>query len=147
VPAPLGERDRQDLRRLRDQVGREVKEWTLEEVVGQFTLAAEKSTALAYKGKDPGLAWTIQRDLARLLREFGLVGEQDQSGFAVTLTAIGEGYQRATAALSRALDPRLTGEVVEAEASPSRLLTIPEPVKDPRPEPETPGQEGPEQSP
>jgi len=104
---------RMDLKRLRETIGREVQEWTLQEVLGQLALSAEKCTSLAMKEEDPGLAWTIQRDFAKLLKEFGVIGSsEDRSGFKLTIEGIGEGYERARLLLGQALDPRLTGEVV-----------------------------------
>ena len=101
---------RKDLQRIREQVGREVTEWSMPEVLGQVVMSAERCTAMAMKSKDPGLAWTIQRDLAKLLKEFGVVGESDKrSGFKLTLESIGEGYERARGVLSQQLDPVLTG--------------------------------------
>lgn len=110
---------RMDLKKVREEVGREVREWTTSEVVGQLALMAEKTTAAAMKQEDPGLAWTIQRDLAKLLKELGVVRpEVDRSGFRMTVEAIGDGYERAREALQLALNPVLTGQQV----------TVPRPV-------------------
>ena len=101
---------RKDLRTLREELGREVREWSLEEVVGQLSMVAEKTTAHAMKAEDPGLAWTIQRDFARLLKELGVLQPQgDRTALRLTVEAIGDGYERAKEALSLALDPTLTG--------------------------------------
>ena len=51
---------------------------------------------------------------ALLLKELGVVGpEQNKDSMTITIESIGQGYERARKVLSRALDPRLTGEVVE----------------------------------
>lgn len=101
---------RMDLKQIREEVGREVREWSTAEVVGQLALVAEKTTAQAMKQDDPGLAWTIQRDLAKLLKELGVIRpEVDQAGFRLTVESIGSGYDRARQALSQALNPALTG--------------------------------------
>lgn len=110
---------RKDLRALREELGREVREWSMEEVVGQLSMVAEKTTAHAMKADDPGLAWTIQRDFARLLKELGVLRPAgDQSGLRLTVEAIGEGYDRAKEALSLALNPTLTGMHPQAKAPP-----------------------------
>ena len=107
---------RKDLMKIRAELGREVKEWTLEEVLGDLALAADKCSAQAMRQEDPGLSWTIRRDFAKLLKAFGVVQNSDErSSMTLTIEGIGEGYERARAALIRGLDPRLTGEVVEIE--------------------------------
>lgn len=124
---------RTDLQRLRETLGREVKEWTLTEVLGDLALAADKCSAQAMRQEDPGLSWTIRRDFAKLLREFGVIGsDRDRNALTITLEGIGEGYERARAALSRGLDPRLTGEVIDVEATvsddPDRRVPPPLPL-------------------
>lgn len=112
---------RNDLKQLRDQMGREVQQWTLAEVLGQLAMTAERCQAMAMKQSDPGLAWTIVRDHMKLLKEFGLIEPtRDPSGFRLTVEAIGSGYERARTALEQALDPRLTGAV-----SPPDLPALP----------------------
>ena len=101
---------RMDLRQIRKELGREVREWGLDEVLGQTVMAAEKYQTLAIKHEDPALAWSIQRDLVKLLRDLGVVGrDQDRDGLRITVEAIGSGYERARKVLGQALDPRLTG--------------------------------------
>lgn len=121
---------RMDLKQLRDERGREVRDWTLNEVLGDVALTAEKCAAQAMKGNDPGLAWTIKRDFAKLMKEFGVIEPtRDESGFRMTIEGIGQGYEKARRALTLALDPRLTGEVidVDGEARPAKpkLPTLP----------------------
>jgi len=119
---------RMDLKEIRDERGREVKEWTLSEVLGDVALTAEKCAAQAMKNSDPGLAWTIKRDFAKLMKDFGVIEpSRDESGFRMTIESIGQGYEKARRALTLALDPRLTGEVIDVEASPStpNLPTLP----------------------
>ena len=107
---------RRDLQAIRTEVGRIVRGYTIEEVLGQLALASEKCTAMAMKESDPGLAWTIQRDFAKLLKEFGVVSStEERNSFTVTIEAIGKGYERATKVLGRVLDPRLTGEILDPE--------------------------------
>lgn len=103
---------RQDLREIRAEVGREVRQWGADEVVGDLAMSAEKLHAMALRNDDLALAWTIKRDFAKTLRELGVVGPQERDGLRVTIEALGEGYEKARAILSRTLDPRLTGEIV-----------------------------------
>ncbi len=113
---------RKDLATIRREVGREVREWGVEEVVGQLTMTADRCAATAMKHDDVGLAWSIQRDLVRLLKELGVVGGETQDGVRITVEALGAGYERARKALGRALDPRLTGEHV---GTPERITGPP----------------------
>jgi len=107
---------RKDLKKIREELGREVKQWTLEEVLGDLALTADKCSANAMRQEDPGLSWTIKRDFAKILKEFGVIGPQEEkNSLTVTLQGIGEGYERARAALVKGLDPRLTGEVIDVE--------------------------------
>lgn len=107
---------RKDLQEIRREIGREVQEWSLEDVVGGMVLAAERYQAQAVKQEDVALAWTIERDKVKLLKELGLVGARDErDGVKLTLEVLGKGYERARVALGRALDPSLTGQVVDVE--------------------------------
>lgn len=109
---------RQDLQVLRKALGREVQEWSLEDVLGQLYMAKEKCAAEAMKNEDPGLAWTVERDWAKMLKELGVIGpREDRSGLRLTVEAIGTGMDRAVNLLSRRLDPILTGEVVGLDAT------------------------------
>lgn len=120
---------RMDLKQIRDEVGREVRDWSLSEVVGQLALTAEKCTAHAMKNEDPGLAWTVQRDFAKLLKELGVLKvEQQTSGFRMIIEDIGSGYERARQALTLALNPTLTGEVIDVKAGPVRELELRGPI-------------------
>ena len=117
---------RMDLKKIRETLGREIKEWTLEQVLGDLALQSEKSTALAMKQEDPGLAWTIRRDFAKILKEFGVIGDRrDKNTLTMTIEGIGEGYERARVQLSRALDPRLTGEVLDLDRERDSLGRLP----------------------
>lgn len=103
---------RKDLGEIRRVIGREVREWDLETVLGQLAMAKEKCAAQAMAEEDPGLAWTIERDFVKLLKELGVVGVGDQQeGIRVTMEALGAGYERATRVLALGLDRRLTGKV------------------------------------
>lgn len=108
---------RKDLGRIREEFGREVRDWTLEEVLGQLYMAKEKCAAHAMKVEDPGLAWTVERDFVKTLKELGVLGEQDRSqeGFRVVIERIGDGYERAGRLLANALDPELVGAVLQGE--------------------------------
>lgn len=101
---------RRDLQEIRARLGREVREWGLEEVLGQTVMVAEKCRVHAMRQEDPGLAWSIQRDLVRVLKELGALDHQERDGLRITVEAIGAGYERARQVLGRALDPRFTGE-------------------------------------
>jgi DNA-binding CsgD family transcriptional regulator len=106
-----------DLKVIRKRLGAEVKGYSLEVVLGQLVHCAEKYTAQAMRQEDVGLAWTIQKDLVRTLKELGLLSSQGATdGLRVTIEAMGSGYERARDALSRALDPALTGEVIDVES-------------------------------
>lgn len=107
---------RMDLMLIRRTVGREVKEWTVEEVVGDLAIAAERATALAMKDKDAGLMWTIRKEFAKMLVELGVVEKGTEAkGFRVTVESIGGRYDQVVGVLTQSLDPLITGEVVEAE--------------------------------
>jgi len=109
---------RKDLCLMRRKIGREITEFGIEEVVGQLAMAAEQFTSEALKQEDIGLAWSIQRDFARTLKDFGVIGQtREQQGFKVTVEAIGDGFERAAQQLANALDPALTGEVIDIHAS------------------------------
>lgn len=104
---------RKDIRILRQSIGREVREWTLDEVIGQFMMVSDKLTAAAMKQEDIGLAWTIQRDTVKTLKDVGVIGQDKKSdSLTITIEAIGDGYDRATDVLYGALNPDLTGEVL-----------------------------------
>jgi len=110
---------RMDLKLIRETLGREVREWSLETVVGGMVLAAEKYQAQALKQEDVALAWAIERDKVKLLKELGLVGpQQEASALTVTVEAIGAGYERARSVLGRVLDPRLVGATRADEPDP-----------------------------
>ena len=121
------QRIRKDLSDIRRRIGREVQEWTLEEVVGGMVMAAETYQARAVAQADMALAWSIERDKVKLLKELGVVGGPSQEGVRLTLEVLGAGYERARAQIGRALDPVLTGQVLEAEVvepDPQPALTI-----------------------
>ena len=107
---------RADLKVLRETVGREVGEWSLNEVLGQLYMAKERCSATAMKQDDPALAWTVERDFAKLLIDLGVVGKKESGeGWRITVEQIGQGYDRATALLGQAISPALTGEVVSKD--------------------------------
>lgn len=120
---------RNDLSEIRRRLGREVQEWTLEDVVGGMILAAEKYQARAFAQEDVGLAWAIERDKVKLLKDLGLVGGPTHEGVRLTLEVLGQGYERARAALGQALDPILTGQVLEVESKASDPLALPGPLE------------------
>jgi hypothetical protein len=117
---------RGDLKAIREEVGREVREWSLEEVLGQAVMAADKCSAMAMKQNDPGLSWTINRDLVKLLKDLGVV-EPAHSADSLTITveSIGRGYEKAARVLTTALDPRLTGVVESSPPSEGGLPALP----------------------
>jgi predicted HTH transcriptional regulator len=105
-----------DLRKVRSRLGKEVKNYTTEIVLGQLAHCAEKFTSLALKQEDTALAWSIQRDFVRTLKELGILGKQEATdGLKITIETLGSGYERARDALAKHFDPRLTGEVIDAE--------------------------------
>lgn len=123
---------RKDMQQIRSTIGREVREWDLETVLGQLAMRAERCQVEAMRQEDPGLAWSIQRDLVKLLKELGVVGSSDrQEGLRITVEALGAGYERARQVLGQALDPRLTGLVedepdqdLEGLVQPRRALAL-----------------------
>lgn len=118
---------RMDLKGLREIQGREVREWTLDHVLGYLAMSAERYAAMAIKQQDVALAWTIKRDTVRLLKELGLVGKQEQqSAMQLTINMLGESYDRAREVLAQKLAPELTGEVAR---SLTESATTPEPVE------------------
>lgn len=136
---------RNDLREIRRQVGREVKDWSLEEVAGGMVLAAERYQARAVAQDDVALAWAIERDKVKLLQQIGLLGQREhEGGVRLTLEVMGKGYERTREILGKALDPRLTGQVMEDE--PQGLLEpqLELPRALPGPEAEVPADGAPE---
>lgn len=135
---------RNDMQKLREKLGQEVKEWDLTHVLGDMVHSAEKYAAMAVKQEDPGLAWTIKRDLYKLLKEFGVIEPTGRDSLTVTIEAMGDGYNHVRKVLREhvALDPVLTGEVIDVEADPialplqARSPAEPEPEDDPTPEDE-----------
>lgn len=100
---------------IRKEVGREVRQWSVEEVLGSMAMTAEKCSAMAMDQEDPQLAWAIERDKVKILQSLGVVApDNPQDGVRVTIEALGNSYARATAILGKALDPRLTGRVEQA---------------------------------
>lgn len=103
-----------DLGKIRAEIGKVKRRWGADEVVGQAVMAADRASARALQEGNTGLYWTIQRDLARLMKELGVVERvEEQSGLKITVEALGEGYERVSRRLSEALDPVLTGEVID----------------------------------
>ena len=116
-------------REIRSERGGEVTSWTREEILGSMVMAAEKCSAMAYDQEDAQLAWAIERDKVKLLKEVGVLEPtSSQEGIRLTIEALGNRYERATQILHKTLDPRLTGRVVvDAEHTPS--LALPTVVK------------------
>lgn len=113
-----GTRIRADLKEIRRRVGREVREWTLDEVIGDLAIAHDRYAARALKQEDVGLAWAIKKDFANLLHKFGIVGDAErESGLRVTIETIGASHDRLRTQLARALDPAITGEVIDVSPS------------------------------
>lgn len=103
-----------DIAAIRKEVGRSKLKWGAEEVIGQAVMAAEIASARALKEGDVGLFWTINRDLARLMKELGVVEpKKAHDGMRITVEAMGESYERVTRRLAETLDPALTGEVID----------------------------------
>ena len=98
---------RKDLMKIRKELGHEIADWSLEDVLGDMVHSAEKYSAMAIKQEDNGLAWTIKRDLYKMLREFGVIQSEGQQSFTVTIETIGKGYERAASILGQQLDPLL----------------------------------------
>lgn len=112
-------------REIRHERGGEVTSWTREEILGSMVMAAEKCSAMAYDQEDAQLAWAIERDKVKLLKEVGVLEPtSSQEGIRLTIEALGERYERATGILARTLDPRLTGRVVDVD---HKSLTLPLP--------------------
>ena len=118
---------RRDLQAIRKLRGREVREWGIDEVVGDLVASSEKCYHEAMSQEDVALAWSIKRDTVKLLRELG-IGEarDDRDRMLITIETVGQGYERAREQLGRALDPVLTGLIVEQprELSPAEALGI-----------------------
>lgn len=128
-------------REIRHERGGEVTSWTREEILGSMVMAAEKCSAMAYDQEDAQLAWAIERDKVKLLKEVGVLEPtSSQEGIRLTIEALGERYERATGILASRLDPRLTGRVVDVDHEP-RALALPEliPGEDAPLEEDTPG--------
>lgn len=105
---------RMDLKHVREELGREVRSMSLEEVLGQLSAAKDKTAAMAMDQADPGLAWTIERDWVQTLRTLGVIGDGPRDGVRMTLEMVGSGYERAREALER-VAPELVGQVPDRE--------------------------------
>lgn len=119
---------RQLNREIRQERGSEVTSWTREEILGSMVMAAEKCSAMAYEQEDAQLAWAIERDKVKLLKEVGILEPTSaQEGIRLTIEALGAKYERATGILATRLDPRLTGKVVNED--PITLLALPNVIR------------------
>lgn len=115
---------RKDMQLIRKRMGSEVMEWSLEEVVGGLAMAKERCVSGALKQDDFGLAWTVEKEFAKLLLDTGVVKKRDQAeGFELTLKAVGGRYEEAVKVLAGGrLDPLITG-VVQAKGTPAGKQT------------------------
>jgi hypothetical protein len=108
---------KEDLKILRSEVGREVVNWTKEDIVGHIITTAENISTAAMQRNDLGLAWTVERDMVKMLSNLGLFEDKEKSdSIRVTIEAVGSGYERASNIIANSLDPLMTGEVIEADA-------------------------------
>lgn len=119
---------RSDLKRIREELGGEVRHWSLDYVLGDLMMTADVCASRAMAEGDYGMAWKIKSESVKHLRELGVIGERkDQEGIRVTVEAIGQGYDKVRDALVYAMDPVLSGEedqgpVIDVEA---RTLELP----------------------
>lgn len=114
-----------DIGYIRKEIGRSQGDWSPSEVIGDLAISAEDYVARALKEGDVGLAWTIKKDFAKMLKDFGMVGSQEEErGFRITIESIGEGYERASEQLKQMFDPSLTGEIIKDQA-PNRPQGLP----------------------
>lgn len=106
---------RKDIQEIRQELGTEIRLWTPEQLVGQLASYAERCTAALIKDGDWSAAWTIQRDFVRAMKELGFQGgDAGQDGQArITIEVLTENTSRARMAMLEALDPHLTGEVID----------------------------------
>lgn len=120
---------RADVTAIRQELGAEASRWTPEQVLGRLLLASEKYQARAMRMEDPGLAWSIERDTMKLLIELGLAGPkarpQGEGVVRLTMEVLQQGYERSREILTKALDARLTGEVVDVEAQVTTAPALP----------------------
>lgn len=101
---------RRDMIVLRRRVGREVREWTPEDVVGDLVMAADRYSARAMQQNDTALAWKIKLDLAKALAQAGLTtGGAEERRLKVTVEAIDRGMGDFRTVMLDALDPVLSG--------------------------------------
>ncbi len=107
---------RNDLKRIREQLGEHVREWSLDYVLGDLAMTADRCSAMAFEQADPGLAWKIKSEMVKHLQSLGVIGERkDQDGIRITVEAIGQGYGKLRETMAYALDPVLSGEEGEQE--------------------------------
>lgn len=106
---------RNDLREIREELGREVGTWSLDTVVGDLAIASESLYSKAMKAGDYALAWTIKKDLVKQLREMGVIGGvKDNSGLRITIEGMSGRYDNATKVLASQFSHAITGEVIDA---------------------------------
>jgi hypothetical protein len=116
---------RRDLREIDRELGAEVKAWTLDEVLGSLVSTAERCSVMALKQEDAGLAWSIERDKVKMLKDLGVIEhEQDKSAITITVESIGKGYERARDVLAKTLDPITSGvqQDLDPDQDPLALL-------------------------
>lgn len=103
-----------DLKQLRKTIGKDLSGWTSDELIGDISSAAEVIYREAMKEKDFGLAWQVKKDLHEHLRKIGVGEERDnENKLKITIESIGKGYERMKDVVTNALDPRLSGMIVD----------------------------------
>lgn len=99
-----------DLDAIKREVARTIDP---DEIVGNLVMVSERCSAQALDQGDPGTAWKIAKELVEVLQELGCIGPpRREAVMGLTVETLSAGYERAREALAKAMDPRLTGEVV-----------------------------------
>lgn len=130
---------RRDLQEIKREIGNEVRSTTMEEVLGDLALTAERASTMAFRHEDPGLGWKVKVEYVKLLRDLGVIGDQTRTtGLRVTIESLSQGHNRLRDALAGALDPTVTGEIVEAEGRVVESPQLPLGGKSPHGEEEDP---------
>lgn len=105
-----------DLKAIRAEIGRDVSQWTKEEILGHLVKTAEDISTQAMKKDNLALAWTIEKDMFKLFENIGLFDNREKNSLTVTIEAVGQGYKRASEIIARGLDPLMSGEIIDAKA-------------------------------
>jgi DNA-binding CsgD family transcriptional regulator len=99
-----------DLKKLRKEVAKSID---IDSIVGDLVLTAETCSAKV-GDYDPVSAWRIKKELAEVLLDLKVLDPPEkETGVPITLESLTARAESARIAILEAMDPRLTGEVID----------------------------------